>query len=298
MQENIYTLNNQTLLDKLSETPYPPKRLYVRGSMAQEAGGGRAEGPPTTSKFITIVGSRSCSDYAKQVTDDICKSFTGQSVTIVSGLAQGIDAQAHKSALKYNLHTIAVLGCGLGENVLRQHHNYRLAHKILDSGGALLSEYSEHKTSRPYMFPARNRIMVGLSDLVIVIEAKEKSGTRITARLATDYNRDLLVVPNSIYSSYAKGSNELIKQGAYVYTTPEDIYNLLKLDFKENKVQTYIPTKNEKIILDSIALGQNKTQLIIESCSAQLTTSEIIQILLNLEIEEVIKRVDGAYIII
>lgn len=298
MQENIYTLEDQVILNKLSQTPYPPKGLYVRGNIVRGGHGGRAEGPPTIHKLVTIVGSRSCSDYAKQVTDDICKALTGQPITIVSGLAHGIDAQAHKSALKYNLHTIAVLGCGLDEDVLRQHHNYRLAHKILNSGGALLSEYEPNKTSRPYMFPARNRIMVGISDLVIVIEAKEKSGTRITARLATDYNRDLLVVPNSIYSSYSKGSNELIKQGAYVYTTPEDIFNLLKLDFKDNKTQTYSPTKNELLVLEAITLGHNKTQLILDICSARLTTSEIIQILLNLEIEEVVKRVDGVYVVL
>lgn len=148
------------------------------------------------------------------------------------------------------------------------------------------------------MFPARNRIMVGISDLVIVIEAKEKSGTQITARLATDYNRDLLVVPNSIYSSYSRGSNELIKQGAYVYTKPEDVFNLLKLNFKENKTQTYAPTENEKIIIEAILSGHTQTQLLIDVCSHILTTSEIIQNILNLEIEDVIKRVDGGYVVL
>jgi DNA processing protein len=140
--------------------------------------------------------------------------------------------------------------------------------------------------------------MVGLSNLVIIIEAKEKSGTRITARLATDYNRDLLVIPNSIYSSHSKGSNELIKQGAYVYTKPEDLFHLLKLDFKENKIQTYIPTANEKIILEEISLGNNQTQTILDSCSTKLTPSEIVQSLLSLEIEDVIKRVDGRYVVL
>lgn len=288
MQENIHKVDNVLILSRLKETPYPPKVLYMRG----------AEGAPAL-KHITIVGSRSCSEYAKQVTEEICKALAGQPITIISGLAQGVDTYAHKFALRYNLHTIAVLGCGLGEKILRQHHNYKLAQQILDSGGTLISEYEPNKTSRPYMFPARNRIMVGLSDLVIIIEAKEKSGTSITARLATDYNRDLIVVPNSIYSHHSKGSNELIKQGAYIYTKPEDIFNILKLEYKEEqKINLYTPTKLEKEIINLIQSNTQTTQLILEHLSSMSTVSEIIQALLNLEIEQVIKRIDGKYMLI
>lgn len=295
MQENIRILEDPDLIYRLSQTPYPPKRLYVRGGLDGRPFGSAVQ---TTQKFITIVGSRSCSEYAKQVTEEICKSLTGQSVTIISGLAQGVDAYAHKFALKYNLRTIAILGCGLSEKTIKQHPNYKLAHKILDLEGILLSEYLPNQTSRPYMFPARNRIMVGLSDLVIVIEAKEKSGTSITARLTTDYNRDLMVIPNSIYSHHSKGSNELIKQGAYVYTKPEDIFNVLKLEYKENKINSYTPTPLEKEILNAIQNNIQSTQLIIEQLSSDCSVSEIIQALLNLEIEDVIKRVDGRYTIL
>lgn len=298
MQEAISSLEDEYLIYKLSQTPYPPKRLYIRGNL-HYANSGWTEGSPIVHKFITIVGSRSCSEYAKQVTEEICASLKGQSVTIVSGLAHGVDTYAHKFALKYNLHAIGVLGCGLSEKILIQHHNYKLAHKILDLGGALISEYEPNKSSRPYMFPARNRIMVGLSDIVIIIEAKEKSGTSITARLATDYNRDLIVVPNSIYSHFSKGSNELIKQGAYVYTKPEDIFNLLKIEYKkEQKINSYTPTQLEKEILHVIQNNIQTTQFIIEQLSSICTVSEIVQALLNLEIEEVIKRVEGKYILI
>lgn len=288
MIENIEIVEDRHILELLQETPHPPKVLYRRGAV----------GAPHL-KHITIVGSRHCSQYAKQVVEEICSALKGQPVSIVSGLAQGVDAQAHICALKYNLHTIAVLGCGLSNSVINSHTNYKLAYSILESGGALISEYDQHQTSRPYMFPARNRIMVGISNLVIIIEAKEKSGTSITARLTTDYNRDLMVVPNSIHSTYSKGSNELIKQGAYVYTKPEDIFNLLGLNFEEKKsTNTYTPTEQEELILTTISSGQNKTQLILDECSEKLTVSEIIQILLNLEIEEVIKRVDGVYLIL
>lgn len=287
MQENITILEEEVLLARLRETPYPPKVLYMRGAC----------GAPHH-KLITIVGSRLCSDYGKQVVDEICKSLAGQPATIISGLANGIDIHAHKCALKYNLHTIAVLGCGLGEKVLQTHSNYRVMQKILDADGALISEYLTNQTSRNWMFPARNRIMVGLADLVIVIEAREKSGTRITARMATDYNRDLLVIPNSIYSSYSRGSNELIKQGAYMYTKPEDIFNLLKLDYTEGKINSYTPNEIEKQILDTLHTNSKSTQEIIESLSSTIMVSEIIQALLNLEIEDVIKRVDGRYVVL
>lgn len=293
MQKNIRFLEDIHIIDRLRETPYPPESLFIRGSL-----GGGPEGPTTrVRKFITIVGSRNCSEYGKQVVDEICKSLQGQNISIISGLANGIDVHAHKSALKYNLHTIAVLGCGLSEHVLRIHSNYKVAHKIIHSGGALISEYAPNRTSRPHMFPARNRIMVGMSDLIIVIEAKEKSGTRITARLATDYNRDLLVIPNSIYSQYSKGSNELIKQGAYMYTKPEDIFNLLNLTYTEGKINSYIPNSFEKEILNTLHINSKTTQEIIESLPS-ITVSEIIQALLNLEIEEVIKRVDGRYVVL
>jgi DNA processing protein len=298
MQEKISILEDDDLLYKLAQTPYPPKILYIRGNIHKNCGGTAEGRAPTDHKYITIVGSRACSQYAKQVVKEICRSLEGQNVTVVSGLARGIDAYAHTYALKYNLHTIAVLGSGLSDKVLHTHPNAKLADKILNTNGALISEYPAHMTSRPYMFPARNRIMVGMSDLVIVIEAKEKSGTRITARLATDYNRDLLVVPNSIYSHYSKGSNDLIKQGAYMYTKPEDLFNLLKLDFEEKSIQTYTPNQQEKIILDAIIQGHNTTQAILDTCNSILTTSKIIQILLNLEIENVVKRIDGRYMVL
>ena len=301
MQEHIKNVTDSHLLEVLQETPYPPKVLYMRGNVRNERGGvtgGGPEGPATPNKYITIVGSRACSQYAKQVVDEICKSLEGQPVTIVSGLAIGVDAHAHKSALKYNLHTIAVLGCGLSDKVLQIHPNYRLAQKILESGGALISEYEDTQISRPFMFPARNRIMVGVSDLIIVIEAKEKSGTHITARLATDYNRDLLVVPNSIYSSHSKGSNELIKQGAYMYTKPEDVFNLLKLKYTEAKVNSYIPNNIEKEIIEILQINPKTTQEIIKLLSSRITVSEIVQALLNLEIEDIINRVDGRYTVL
>jgi DNA processing protein len=274
----------RTLLD---EIPQPPRTLYIRGQL-----------PPVGHKRVTIVGSRRCSQYARQVVEEICASLAGQPVTIISGLALGIDSHAHECALRHGLHTIAVLGSGIDDDSLYPRRQGQLAYRILESGGALISEYGAGTHALKWMLPARNRIMVGLADLVIVIEAREKSGTLISARMATDYNRDLMAVPNSVHSPYSKGSNDLIRQGAYVYTCPRNIYELLGLEHDESQAPAHQPSDDEKIILGAIATGHIQTQQIIEACSSKLAVSQVIQILLNLEIENVIKRIDGTYVVL
>lgn len=287
MSHEIRILDDRRIRGTLSHTPFPPETLYIRGSL-----------PPSGHKLVTIVGSRRCSQYAKQVVDEICRALAGQPVSIVSGLALGIDSHAHECAIKYGLHTMAVLGCGLDDSVLYPRRHQALAHRILACGGALISEYESHCHALAWMFPARNRIMVGIADLVIVAEARERSGTLITARMATDYNRDLLVVPNSIYSPYSKGSNDLIRQGAYIYTRPQDVCELLGFEYAGEPATEYVPNEHEVVVLDAIKRGHVLTQQIIEACSDRLPVSEIVQILLGLEIEKVIKRVDGAYVLL
>lgn len=287
MSHEIRILDDSRVTSRLSHIPQPPKNLYVRGALPSEG-----------HRFVTIVGSRKCSQYAKQVVEDMCASLAGQPVTIVSGLALGIDSHAHECALKHGLHTIAVLGSGLDDSVLYPRRQGHLAYRILESGGALVSEYGSNTHAMQWMFPARNRIMVGMADLVIVAEAREKSGSLISARMATDYNRDLLVVPNSIYSPYSKGSNDLIRQGAYIYTSPRDLFELLGLGYLGEISIPYAPSSAEQAVLTAITEGHTQTQQIIERCSGELSVSQIIQILLNLEIENVVRRIDGAYVIL
>lgn len=288
MNIKIDKITDTDFLAPLSHIPHPPSTLYIKGAL-----------PPLHYKIVTIVGSRSCSEYSKLVVNEICQSLKGQPVSILSGMARGIDSHVHKAALTHGIHTIAVVGSGLDDSVLYPKQNLPLSHMILESGGALISEHSQFTSSRIWMFPARNRIMVGLSQLVIIIEARQKSGTLITSRLATDYNRDLLVVPNSIYSTFSKGSNELIKQGAYVYTKPSDIFELLKLTIPESmSLFDYIPNEIEKCILDSIDKGFNRTDTILTECSPTFTVSEIIQNILQLEIGNIIKKCDGVYIVV
>ncbi|MDO8481727.1 MAG: DNA-processing protein DprA [bacterium] len=208
----------------LLEIPDPPKQLYVRGNL-----------PGHENKWLTVVGSRAMSSYGRQACEHLLGGLKGYPIVIVSGLAYGVDATAHKSALEAGLTTVAVPGSGLDWNVLYPRANVGLAREILKSGGALLSEFEPDLKAADYTFPQRNRIMVGLSQATLVIEAKERSGSLITARLTAEYNRDLLVVPGSIFSAESRGTHQFLKLGATPVTEPGDILRALGIKFEEKK---------------------------------------------------------------
>lgn len=197
----------------------PPKELWVRGVL-----------PPLTHKWLAVVGSRACTPYGIQALRYLINGLRGQPIVIVSGLAYGIDAEAHKAALDAGLATVAVPGSGLDWNVLYPKANVNLARSILAAQGALISELAPTVRAAPYTFPRRNRVMVGLSHAVLMIEAKERSGSLITARFATEYNRELLVVPGSIFSESSKGTHQFLKLGATPVTEPGDIVRALGIN--------------------------------------------------------------------
>lgn len=203
----------------LREIPHPPKQLYLRGTV-----------PPTDWKWLAVVGSRALSSYGKQACEYLIEGLRGYPIAIVSGLAYGADACAHKSALNAGLPTIAVPGSGLDYSVLYPKAHVSLAKDIINAGGAHLSEFEPHEEARDFMFPTRNRIVVGLCSAVLIIEAKEKSGSLITAKLTTDYNRDLLVVPGTIFSATSKGTHQFLKLGAQAVTEPNDILKALGIE--------------------------------------------------------------------
>ena len=186
----------------LKEIPQPPKFLYSVGQL------------PDWQKeiLLCVVGSRKYSAYGHDAIEKIILGLTGYPITIVSGLALGIDTLAHQFALSAGLKTLAWPGSGLNPKVIYPSTNYRLAEKILIEGGCLLSEYEPNQPATLYTFPRRNRLMAGLAKATLIIEAGAKSGTLITARLATEYNRDVLAVPGSIFSPNSYGSNWLIRQ--------------------------------------------------------------------------------------
>jgi DNA processing protein len=202
----------------LREIADPPTQLYVRGTY-----------PDQTLRFLTVIGSRKYTEYGKRACETLIAGLAGYPIVIVSGLALGIDGIAHEAALRAGLSTIAVPGSGLDERVLYPATHRALARRILSAGGALVSELEPMERPHQWTFPRRNRIMVGLSHAVLVIEAEVPSGTLITSRLAAEYNRDVLAVPGPITSPTSNGSHMLIKRGAALIERSADILEALTL---------------------------------------------------------------------
>lgn len=265
-----------TIVDKaypklLKHIPHPPFILYVRGSKEI-----------LKNKCFGVVGTRALTDYGRRATPDIVRDIVRSGLTVVSGLAAGIDTLAHKAALDNGGKTIAVLGCGPDDRTIFPQQNLKLAHKILETGGTIISEYAPGTQGRAFTFPQRNRIISGLSLGVLVVEADIKSGAMITAYDAIDQNRDLFCVPGSIYGKTSQGTNFMIQKGAKLVVTGQDILEEygIYLDKKEIKIKADSPVE-EKIlaILSSESLGVDdiirKTALEAAQVNAALVLMEL-----------------------
>lgn len=276
----IKQLEKQAWPESLLEINDPPKQLNYRGQL-----------PDWNSTFLTVVGSRRYSQYGKEVCEKLIAGLKGYDITIVSGLALGIDAIAHKTALANNLKTISVPGSGIDDSVLYPKSNKSLAKQILDSGGTILSEFDPLENADIWTFPQRNRIMAGLAKATLIIEATEKSGTLITARLALDYNREVCVVPASIFSHYAFGSNRLLREGATAITNSQDLLRTLGFDSENKLDQKKLDfsdcSKEEQQILELLKEPKDRDELIQQS---KLSASQTNIILSSMEIKGFIKE--------
>ena len=229
-----------------------PKQLYVRGEL-----------PRFDYKWLAVVGSRAVTPYGERVVKYLIDGLRGYPVVIVSGLAYGVDALAHKAALDAGITTIGVPGSGLDWNILYPKANVSLAREIIASGGALLSEFEPDTKTMDYMFPQRNRIMAGMCQATLVIEAKEKSGSLITAKLATEYNRDLLVVPGQIFSTESKGTHQFLRLGATPITSVDDLLQALNLVPRERReILRGDVTDEEMLVLEILASPVSRDELI------------------------------------
>lgn len=266
---------------RLREISDPPKKLYIRGEL-----------PSEEYKWLAVVGSRKFSSYGKEACEKLIMGLRGQPIVIVSGLAMGIDSIAHKSALDAGIPTVAVPGSGIDEKVLYPSINKPLAEKILNSGGALLSEFEPDFRATPWSFPQRNRIMAGLCDAVLVIEAETKSGTLITSRLATEYNRDVFTIPGSIFSKTSEGPNMLLRLGATPIRSSEDILEAFGLLNDEARQKTldlkYNDCSEEEMkVIEILKNPMTRDDLTRES---KMPASVISTILSILEIKGLIKE--------
>jgi DNA processing protein len=208
--------NYPRLLKEISD---PPHTLFIRGKLP-------ADGLPT----LGVVGTRKFTTYGKRACEDIVGPLAKQDFIIVSGLALGIDGIAHQITLDNDGTTIAILGTGINKSSVYPSFHQPLAEKIVSSGGAIISEYPPGFAPTQYSFPARNRIIAGLSSGTLVIEAPETSGALITARCALDYNREVFAIPHPIHSPTGNGPNNLIKMGAKLVTKSQDIAEAFNIE--------------------------------------------------------------------
>lgn len=251
---------DHSLLARLLELHDIPEKIYIAGTLPTIT---LDEYGRATPRILTVVGSRKYTSYGKLALEKLLSSLAGENVIILSGLALGIDGLSHECAIKNNLITIAIPGSGLDTKVLYPSTHMRLAEEILQKNGILLSEFAPEMQAAQWTFPARNRLMAALSDALLVIEATEKSGTLITARMALELGRDIGAIPGDIFSDSSYGTNMLIKEGAYIVRNSDDLHDLLHLEKKENKESSHDYTKEERKLLEMLSEPIEKDTLLV-----------------------------------
>ncbi len=276
----IRKLEKKEFPKALLEIPQPPENLYVIGEL-----------PSQNLIHLCVVGSRKYTSYGRECCEKIISGLKGYPIAIVSGLALGIDAIAHKKALSVGLKTLVFPGSGLSPSAMYPKTNVGLAEEIVQGGGCLISEFEPSFKATLWSFGKRNRLMAGISKAVLIIEAEEKSGTLITARLATEYNRDVLAIPGSIFSSNTKGTNRLIRQGATPITCVEDVLEALGFEIKKDK------EKQKTLFLDLLPEEKRVVEILRNPTprdeliqAMKMPTPEANAILSVMEIKELIKE--------
>jgi DNA processing protein len=281
----VREISRNEYLPQLLEIPQVPEKLWIRGEM-----------PPSDIKYLAVVGSRALSSYGREACETLIAGLAGQPISIISGLALGADACAHKNALLAGLHTIAVPGSGLADDSIGPRANFGLSREILKAGGALMSEHPPEYLAQPHDFPSRNRIMVGMADAVLVIEAGEKSGTLITARMAGDYNRELLCVPHRIGDTHGYGANLFLRLGATLVSESAHVLEALGLETEtqSNEVPRTLPilTQKEHFLYSLLEIPLPRDEVIR---TAGLPAHEVITTLAALEMKGVVCEQFGAW---
>jgi DNA processing protein len=267
----VLTLLDETYPSLLKEIDQAPPVIYVKGALT-----------PADDFAVAMVGTRRVTAYGQQVARDTSTYLAGHGLTIVSGMARGVDALAHQHALQAGGRTIAVLGCGV--DVVYPPEHRKLAEAIAENG-AIISDYPMGTQPEGINFPPRNRIIAGLSLATIVVEAGERSGALITADFAVEQGRDVFAVPGNVFSPASRGTNRLIQKGAYAMVSPQDVLDVLDLaqveDYKDARRALPADTTEAKILqvmdyepihVDEIC---HEVDLPVEKVSAALTMMEL-----------------------
>jgi len=281
-KENVKTvssfdINYPRLLKEIHNHPF---LLYYKGDLNN-----------ISEETIAVVGSRKITNYGRQVTERIVEELVAQDVSIVSGLALGVDSVAHISAIKSNKKTIAVLGSGLDRQNLYPASNRGLAEEIVEKKGLIISEYPLSTLPLKHNFPMRNRIISGLSLGTLVIEAGESSGALITSKFALEQNREVFAIPGNINQPMSVGTNNLIKQGAKLVQSAQDIFEELNIkqikEFHHN--QTINPdSKEEAEILKQLSNEQKHINELVKSSDFNIT--QVNSTLMLLEMKGLVKN--------
>ena len=279
------SLEQEDFPEKVRHIHNPPYALYYVGKL-----------PDESRKTVAIVGARARSAYGGQIATELGKALAQNGIQVISGLARGIDRDAHQGALDGLGETYGVLGCGV--NICYPHENKYLYHKMIETGG-VISEYPPGTQPLPGRFPARNRIIAGLCNCVVVVEAKEKSGSLITADYAMDQGKDVYAVPGRITDALSQGCNRLIKQGAGALISIEDFLSDLKIsseinytqmDFRKNLLE-----KDERLVYSLTDFRPTGVSTLVEKTG--ISISRLLEILKKLESLGLIKETFTNYYI-
>lgn len=277
----MITIQDKFYPQQLKNITSPPFVLFCRGNLEL-----------LKKKQLAIIGSRNPTFYGKQALEKLIPDLVHSGLVITSGMATGIDSFAHEKTLENGGQTIAVLGSGLGENNIK-YKNFQLFKKILDSEGLIISEYPPDFPANKFTFPARNRIISGLSLGVLVTEAAEKSGTLITARYALDQNREIFAIPGNIFSSQSAGTHKLIKEGAKLVSNVNDIFE--ELNFVSKKEELTEKKNFENEMEEGIYNFLTFEPIHIDKIAKKfkLTPAEMSQYLSLMELRGIIKSIPG-----
>jgi DNA processing protein len=261
----------------LGELHDPPASLFVRG-----------QGDVLALPSVAIVGARSCSAYGAQVARSLARELAAAGAVVISGLARGVDGEAHRGAVEAGGMTVAVLGCGIDRDYPRSHTE--LARRIVGSG-AVVSEYPAGVEPAPWRFPARNRIIAGLALATVVVEARERSGALITADFALELGRDVFAVPGEITSALSAGTNDLLRQGAAPLTSARDVFEAIGM---EHGVRSTPELSAKAAAL--LSLLADRAQPVDELIRASaLPSGDVAAALVELELAGLVAQSDGVY---
>lgn len=280
---SVLDFNNENFPAAIRETSNPPYIIYAKGKFLDI----------NISPLIAVVGSRKYTPYGAQIALQFSKDLSEAGITVVSGMAIGIDTFAHRGALDAGGKTIAILGNGLDDESIYPANNFHLSREIIENG-ALLSEYPLETKAGKLTFPARNRIVAGMTIGTVVIEAGEDSGALITAQMALDFNREVFSIPGSIFSPQSVGTNNLIKKGAKLVSGVRDILEELDLNYyhqRKESIEKIPESQEEKTILH--VLSPDPLHIDNISKLTRLKTNEVSSTLSIMEIKGWVKNIGG-----